>query len=62
MQMNAKDQLQSACNQLATAQGALNQAMSSVEKPENKQEIEKALNAINNAVSVSNSACQNYRD
>ena len=52
MQMNAKDQLQSACNQLSTAQGALNQAMSSVEKPENKQEIEKALNAINNAVSV----------
>ena len=44
------------------AQSALNQAMSTVEKPNNKQEIEKALTEVNNAVSVANSACQNYRD
>ena len=36
--------------------------MSTVEKQDNKQEIQKALTAVNNAVSVVNSACQNYRD
>ena len=62
MHMNAKQQLESACSQLSVAQNALNQAMSTVEKPNNKEEIQKALNAVNNAVSVAHSACQNYRD
>ncbi|MBP3931960.1 MAG: hypothetical protein J6D47_20610 [Peptostreptococcaceae bacterium] len=44
------------------AQNALNQAMSTVEKQNNRQEIEKSLNAVNNAVSIANNACQNYRD
>ena len=46
------------------AQSALNQAMSTVEKPNNKQEIEKALTAVNNAVAqiVENEAVQEEDD
>ncbi|MGL5346883.1 MAG: hypothetical protein ACRDA3_06005 [Peptostreptococcaceae bacterium] len=62
MQKNAKQELQSACNQLSSVKNALNQAMSTVEKPNNKQEVQKALDAVNNAVSVANSACNNYQD
>ncbi|MBQ6630630.1 MAG: hypothetical protein IJH55_00655 [Romboutsia sp.] len=62
MPMNAKQQLQSACTQLGVAQNALNQAMSTVEKEDNRKELQKALNAVNNAVSVANNANQNYRD
>ena len=62
MHMNAKQQLESACSHLSVAQNALNQAMSTVEKQNNRQEIEKSLNAVNNAVSIANNACQNYRD
>ncbi|MCF0148986.1 MAG: hypothetical protein HUJ77_11390 [Clostridium sp.] len=62
MQNNAKDQLQIACNQLSSAQSSLNQAISTVEKLNNKEEIEKALTAVSNAVSVANSSYQNYKD
>lgn len=62
MQKNAKDQLQDACSQLQNVQGALNQAMSTVEKPNNKQEIQKTLTAVQNAMSVASSAMSNYQD
>ena len=39
MQKNAKQQLQSARTQLSIAQNSLNQAMGTVEKPNNKQQI-----------------------
>lgn len=62
MQKNAKDQLKDACCQLQCAKDGLNQAMSTVEKQQNKQEIKKALNAIESASTVANNAMQNYRD
>ncbi len=62
MEMNAKERLQSACSQLADVQTSLNKAMGTVEKPGNKEEVQKALTAVNDAVSIANSACQKYRD
>ncbi len=62
MQKNAKQQLQSACTQLSIVQNSLNQAMDTVEKPNNKQQIKNALYAINNAIDVANTAWQNYQD
>lgn len=62
MKMNAKGHLDQACSELQHVQSCLNQAMQTVEKPNNKQEIQKALSAVNQAMSVANSACENYRD
>ncbi len=62
MQKNAKEQLREACSQLQCAQNGLNQAMNTVEKPQNKQEIQNALSAIESASAVANNAMQNYRD
>lgn len=62
MKKNAREQLQCACNQLQSAEHALTQAMSTVEKPHNKQEIEKTLNSVQNTLSVAHDAMTNYRD
>ena len=62
MKMNAKDHLNQACNELHHVQSCLNQAMTTVEKPNNKQEIQKALTAVNNAMNVVDSANASYRD
>lgn len=62
MQKNAKEQLREACCQLQCAKSELSQAMNTVEKQQNKQEIQKALSAIESASTVANNAMQNYRD
>ncbi len=62
MQKNAKEQLREACCQLQYAKNELDQAMDTVEKQQNKQEIQKALSAIESASTVANNAMQNYRD
>ncbi|WP_304341529.1 hypothetical protein [Metaclostridioides mangenotii] len=62
MQKNAKQHLQDACGQLKNVSDCLNQAMGTVEKPENRQEVEKALNAVKSACTVGDNALNNFRD
>lgn len=47
---------------LQNAQDCLNKAISSVEKPANKQRIEATLNAVNNALNSCNETINNYQE
>jgi len=51
---NAKQQVQKVFSQLSDAKISLNQALSTVEKPENKQQIQNTLNAVENAINTTN--------
>ena len=62
MTNNAKQNFQDACSQLKTCQDSLNQALNSVEKQENKQQIQNTLNAVNSALQTANTALSNYRE
>lgn len=59
---NAKQQVQKVFSQLSDAKTSLNQALSSVEKPENKQQIQNTLNAVENAIYTTSTALSNYKD
>jgi polyhydroxyalkanoate synthesis regulator phasin len=61
-QKNAKQHVQDVCNQLQTAQNCLNQALTSVEKPENRQKIQDTLNAVNSAMQTANNTLNNYQE
>ena len=50
MQKNAKQHLQDVSGQLQSAQGCLNQALSTVEKPENKQK--KTKKSLHNKILI----------
>ncbi len=47
---NARQYVQDVQSQLQSSINCLNQAISSVEKPENKQKIQNTFNAVNNAL------------
>jgi predicted nucleotide-binding protein (sugar kinase/HSP70/actin superfamily) len=59
---NAKQQVQDVFSQLSNAKTSLNQALNSVEKPENKQQIQNTLNALENAINTTSTALSNYKD
>ncbi|KUO76967.1 MAG: hypothetical protein APF77_19120 [Clostridia bacterium BRH_c25] len=59
---NAKQQVQKVFSQLSDAKISLNQALSTVEKPENKQQIQNTLNAVENAINTTSTALSNYKD
>jgi hypothetical protein len=59
---NAKQHVQDVCTKLQDAEGCLNKALSSVEKPENKQKIQSTLNAVDNALQTANSTLSNYQE
>lgn len=59
---NAKQQVQKVFSQLSDARNSLNQALSTVEKPENKQQIQNTLNAVENAINTTSTALSNYKD
>jgi len=58
---NAKQHVQDVTNHLQNAQNCLNTALGSVEKPENKQEIQNTLDAVNGALQTANTTLTNYK-
>lgn len=59
---NAKQQVQKVFSQLNDARNSLNAALGSAEKPENKQQIQNSLNAVENAINTTSTALTNYKD
>ncbi|HYE82034.1 MAG TPA: EscE/YscE/SsaE family type III secretion system needle protein co-chaperone [Clostridia bacterium] len=59
---NAKQRVQKVFSQLSDAKTSLNQALNTVEKPENRQQIQNTLNAIENAINTTSTALSNYKD
>lgn len=59
---NAKQQVQKVFSQLNDAKTSLNEAIGSVEKPENKQQIQNTLNAVENAINTTSTTLSNYKD
>lgn len=57
---NAKQNVQEVQTQLQNCKRSLNQAISSVEKPENRQKIQNTLNSVDNALNSVNSALTSY--
>ena len=62
MQKNAIQHVQDVTNHLQTAQSCLNQALGSVEKPENRQKIQDTLNAVNSALQTANTTISSYKE
>lgn len=58
---NAKQHVQDVVTGLQNAQNCLNSALGSVEKPENKQDIQKTLDAVNGALQNANTTISNYK-
>lgn len=59
---NARQQVQDVYSQLQTAANNLNQAITSVEKPQNKQQIQDTLNAVNSAMQTANTTLTYYQE
>lgn len=59
---SAKQQVQQVFSQLSDARNALNQALNTVEKPENKQYIQNTLNAVESAIDTTSNALAHYKD
>ena len=59
---NARQNVQDVCTQLQTAKGYLNDALTSVEKDENRQKIQNTLNAVDSALQTANSTLTTYKE
>ncbi|WP_242620444.1 EscE/YscE/SsaE family type III secretion system needle protein co-chaperone [Senegalia massiliensis] len=59
---NARQRVQGVTGQLQSSVNELNQALSSVEKPENKQKIQNTLNSVNSALQSANDTLSNYKE
>lgn len=59
---NARQRVQGVAGQLQSSVDELNQAMSSVEKPQNRQKIQDTLNSVNSALKSANSTLSNYQE
>ncbi|GMQ62841.1 hypothetical protein [Vallitalea maricola] len=59
---NAIQHVHDVQSQLESAKNGLNQAISTVEKPENKKRIQDTLNAVNNALTSVNNTISNYQE
>jgi len=57
---NAKQHVQDVSEGLQNAQNCLNNALASVEKPENKQQIENTLKSVNKALKNAETTLSNY--
>ncbi|MBF8983406.1 hypothetical protein IZY60_07640 [Lutibacter sp. B2] len=57
---NAKQHVQDVQAQLQSSVNCLNQAISSVEKPENRRQIQETLNSVNSALNAANTTLTNY--
>ena len=59
---NAKQHVQDVTNHLQNAKNCLNNALSTVEKPENKQQIQNTLNAVDGALQNATTTLSNYKE
>jgi len=59
---NAKQHVQDVTNHLQDAKNCLNNALTSVEKPENKQQIQNTLNAVDGALQNATTTLSNYKE
>lgn len=59
---NAKQHVQDVTNHLQNAKNCLNNALTSVEKPENKQQIQNTLNAVDGALQNATTTLSNYKE
>ncbi|WP_461206335.1 hypothetical protein [Clostridium sp. DL1XJH146] len=59
---NARQNVQQVCNELEQCKSQLTQAVSTVEKPQNKQQIQQTLNAVENACQQAKNTLDNYQE
>ena len=59
---NARQQVKDVSCKLQDSVNALNSAINSVEKPENRQKIESTLSAVNSALESANCTLSNYQE
>ena len=59
---NAKQHVQDVTNHLRDAQNCLNNALGSVEKPENRTQIQNTLNAVDSALQNATTTLSNYKE
>ena len=59
---NAKQHVQDVTNHLQDAKNCLNNALCSVEKPENRQQIQNTLNSVDSALQAATSTLSNYKE
>lgn len=62
MQMNSKDHLKNACDEIKSASSYLNEAICNVEKNNNKKELQQTLSAVEKAMYAAANALNNYQD
>ncbi len=58
---NAKQHVADVTNHLQNAKNCLNNALRNVEKPENKQQIQDTLNAVDGALQSASATLTNYK-
>lgn len=59
---NAKQYVDDVCGQLQNSKNCLDKALNSVEKPENKEKIQNALRAVDNALHATINTLTNYEE
>ena len=59
---NAKQHVKDVTYDFQEAKDCLNNALSSVEKPENKQQIQNTLNSVDTALQNANTTISNYQE
>jgi len=59
---NAKQHVQDVQSNLLDSTNYLNQALNSVEKPENRQKIQNTLNSVESALHSLNNTLSNYQE
>lgn len=62
MEKNAKQQLEDVYNKLQTSRTSLSEAVNTVEKEENRQQIQNTLNAVQSALQLATDAVSNYKE
>lgn len=62
MQLNSKQHLQNACDEIKNASSYLNEAICNVEKNNNKRELQQTISAVEKAMYAAANALNNYQD
>jgi len=62
MEKNAKQHVQDACEKLQHSSTCLSDAVNTVEKAENKQQIQNTLNQVQSALEAANTTLSNYKE
>ncbi|HEY5560816.1 MAG TPA: EscE/YscE/SsaE family type III secretion system needle protein co-chaperone [Clostridiaceae bacterium] len=62
MQKNAKQHVQDVTGHLQDAKNCLNNALSSVEKAENRQQIQNTLTSVDSAMQAATNTLKNYKE